>query len=76
MNSFQDWKIINICNSSKKIYPKEIIERKEENKKIDENPESFRVKTISNNLSKEIITIRNTMNLSERSVDKELFSGT
>ena len=72
MNIFQDWKIINIGNPSKKIYPKEIIERKEETKKNDENLESFRVKTIPNDLSKEIIKIRNTLKLTQKDFAKKL----
>jgi ribosome-binding protein aMBF1 (putative translation factor) len=72
MNNFQDWKIITIGNNSKKIYPKEIIERKEQVKKIDENPESFRIKTISQDLCKEIILVRNTLKLTQKEFANKL----
>jgi ribosome-binding protein aMBF1 (putative translation factor) len=72
MSSFQDWNIINIGNPSKKIYPKEIVERREEVKKIDENPDSFRIKTIPPDLSKEIISVRNTIKLTQKEFANKL----
>jgi ribosome-binding protein aMBF1 (putative translation factor) len=78
MSLLQDWNIIKIGNSSKKIYPKEIIEKRgdcskqDEIRKVENETETFIIKTIPLELSKEITTIRNQLKLSQKDISNKL----
>ena len=76
--SHQDWNIISIGNTSKKKVEKEIIAKKgdtsvsDQLKKIENDNENFSIHKIPSNLSKEIISIRNSLKMTQKDVSNKL----
>jgi ribosome-binding protein aMBF1 (putative translation factor) len=76
--SHQDWNIISIGNLSKKTFEKEIVTKKgdtsvnDQLKKIENDNENFSFQKIPSALSKEIISIRNSLKLTQKDVSNKL----
>jgi predicted transcriptional regulator len=74
MNKFNFWNIINISKCSNKIYPNEIIDKFNNNfiKNNKYNNKYNRLKNISPELSKEIIILRKSLNMTPKEFSNKL----